>query len=218
VEPNADEKERAMGFPTGMTSVPFISESSRQHVLGQAMDLNCLTWIFSLGTAKQRQLRATSIVVTPLVSSLPTMMVETSVGGEDSCTFHPWSTWDVLGKHVEVMAHAVGGVCCSSGVPLGDMEKCVASPEVLLLQPMALFFSSSVSTKETSEPLMGPKLKGGQRRRLMQFLRVYKSCFAFNMELGALIGPSIQIELVNDMLIFRCPYKYSDMEKDLIWS
>jgi hypothetical protein len=32
---------------------------------------------------------------------------------------------------VEVVAHAVGGVCCSSGVPLGDMEKCVASPEVL---------------------------------------------------------------------------------------
>jgi hypothetical protein len=25
----------------------------------------------------------------------------------------------------------VGGVCCSSGVPLGDMEERVASPEVL---------------------------------------------------------------------------------------
>jgi hypothetical protein len=29
VEPNVDEKERAMEFPTRVTSVPFISEASR---------------------------------------------------------------------------------------------------------------------------------------------------------------------------------------------
>jgi len=38
---------------------------------------------------------------------------------------------DVLGEHVEVVAHVVGRVCCSSGVPLDDMEECVASPKVL---------------------------------------------------------------------------------------
>ncbi len=32
---------------------------------------------------------------------------------------------------MEVVAHVVGGVCCSSGVPLGDMEERVASLEVL---------------------------------------------------------------------------------------
>jgi hypothetical protein len=32
---------------------------------------------------------------------------------------------------VEVMAHDVGGVCCSNGVPLGDMEERVVSPKVL---------------------------------------------------------------------------------------
>jgi hypothetical protein len=32
---------------------------------------------------------------------------------------------------VEVVAHDVGGVCCSSGVPLGDMEERVASFKVL---------------------------------------------------------------------------------------
>ncbi len=58
------------------------------------------------------------------------MTVEALAGGEESCTFHPWNTWDVLGEHVEVMAHAVGGVCYSSGVSLGDMEKRVASLEV----------------------------------------------------------------------------------------
>ncbi len=58
-------------------------------------------------------------------------MVEALSGGEESCTFHSWSTWDVLGEHVEVVAHAIGGVYCSSGVPLGDTEERAASPKVL---------------------------------------------------------------------------------------
>jgi hypothetical protein len=37
-------------------------------------------------------------------------------------------------------------------------------------------------------------------------------------ELGALIGPSIRIELASDTPIFRRPYRYSDMERDLIRS
>jgi hypothetical protein len=48
VEPNADERERAMGFPIGITNVPGISEQQRRFLLGQVMDLNCLTWIVSL--------------------------------------------------------------------------------------------------------------------------------------------------------------------------
>jgi hypothetical protein len=95
------------------------------------MDLNYLTWIVSLGMANKHWLKATSVVVTFLVSSLPTMMVKASTGGDESCTFHPWSTWDVLGEYVEVVAHVVRGVCCSSGVPLGDMEEHVAFPKVL---------------------------------------------------------------------------------------
>jgi hypothetical protein len=56
--------------------------------------------------------------------------VKASTGGEESYIFHPWNTWDVLGEHVKVVAHAVGGVYCSSGVPLGDLEEHVASPKV----------------------------------------------------------------------------------------
>ncbi len=37
-------------------------------------------------------------------------------------------------------------------------------------------------------------------------------------ELGALIRLGIQIELASDRPIFRCPYRYSDMERDLIRS
>jgi hypothetical protein len=57
---------------------------------------------------------------------------------------------------------------------------------------MASSSSFNVSTKETWEPLMGPKLTEGERRQLTQFLKAYRSCFAFSMkELGALIGPGI---------------------------
>ncbi|OAE34605.1 hypothetical protein AXG93_167s1160 [Marchantia polymorpha subsp. ruderalis] len=44
VEPNVDEREHAMGFMTGVTAASLVSEASRRQVLGQAIDLNCLTW------------------------------------------------------------------------------------------------------------------------------------------------------------------------------
>ncbi len=66
VEPNGDERKRAMGFPTGVTLVPSISKASRRQVLGQAMDLNCLTWIVNLGMVEQCRLKATFVVATPL--------------------------------------------------------------------------------------------------------------------------------------------------------
>ncbi|KAL3688001.1 hypothetical protein R1sor_014310 [Riccia sorocarpa] len=71
-EPNADERERAMGLMTRTTTVPTISEMTRRQVLGQAMDLNCLTWIVSLGLAEQRRLRTTGITTLPLGNPLPT--------------------------------------------------------------------------------------------------------------------------------------------------
>jgi len=153
------------------------------------------------------------------VSSLPTLTVEPLTEGEESYTFHPWSTWDVLGEHVEVVAHAIGGVCCSSGVPLGYMEERVASPKVFIEQPMASSSSSKVFIEETWEPLMGPKLTRGKRRQLTQFLKAYGNCFTFSMkELGALIGLGIRIKFANDTPIFHCPYRYNDMERDLIRS
>jgi hypothetical protein len=48
MEPNADERERAMGFPTSTTNVNGISKQQRRFLLGQAMDLSCLTWVVSL--------------------------------------------------------------------------------------------------------------------------------------------------------------------------
>jgi hypothetical protein len=84
---------------------------------------------------------------------------------------------------------------------------------------MASSSSSSVFIEETWEPSMGPKLSRGERRWLTQFLRAYRSCFAFSMkELGTLIRLGIRIELVSDTPIFPHPYRYSDMDTDLIQS
>jgi hypothetical protein len=47
-----DERERAMGFPTGTTNIPGLSEHQRRFLLDQAMDVNCLTWIVSLVVAE----------------------------------------------------------------------------------------------------------------------------------------------------------------------
>jgi hypothetical protein len=52
VEPNADERERAMGFPTGTTNVLGLLEHQRRFLLGQAMDVNCMIWIVSLVVAE----------------------------------------------------------------------------------------------------------------------------------------------------------------------
>ncbi len=72
MEPSANEREHAMEFSTSITTILSILEASHRQVLGQTMDLNCLTWVISFGMVEQRQLRATSVVLWPIVSSLPT--------------------------------------------------------------------------------------------------------------------------------------------------
>jgi hypothetical protein len=52
-EPNVDEREHAMGFRIGTTTMEGIFERTHRWILGQIMDLNYLTWIFSLVLVKQ---------------------------------------------------------------------------------------------------------------------------------------------------------------------
>jgi hypothetical protein len=47
-KPNVDEKESAMEFCTSTITMQGIFEVARRLISGQGMDLNCLTWIFSL--------------------------------------------------------------------------------------------------------------------------------------------------------------------------
>ena len=56
-EPSADERERAMGFLTGTTAAPDLSEGQRRFLLGQAIDLNTLVWVCGLCFAVQHHVR-----------------------------------------------------------------------------------------------------------------------------------------------------------------
>ena len=56
-EPNAGERERAMGFPTGTTAAPNVPEGQRRRLLGQAMDLNSLNFVLAISLLHQRHLR-----------------------------------------------------------------------------------------------------------------------------------------------------------------
>jgi hypothetical protein len=100
VEPNADERERAMGFPTGTTNVNSISEKQRRFLLGQAIDLNCLTWVVSLVVAEQRRLASTLIghmgfYELRLAMEPPHLVTRPRkvVGGERASIAHPWNLW-----------------------------------------------------------------------------------------------------------------------------
>jgi hypothetical protein len=47
-EPNADESKLTMGFRIGTITVQNNFEGGHRWILGQVLDLNCLTWIFNL--------------------------------------------------------------------------------------------------------------------------------------------------------------------------
>jgi hypothetical protein len=100
MEPNADERERAMGFSTGTTNVLGLLEHQQQFLLGQAIDVNCLIWIVSLVVAEQKRLASSLVgymgfyelrvaMEPPLLVMMPTKVV----GGKDASITHPWDMW-----------------------------------------------------------------------------------------------------------------------------
>jgi hypothetical protein len=95
-----DERERAMGFLTGTTNIPSLSEHQRRFLLGQAMDVNCLTWIVSLVVAEQKWLASSFVgymgfyelraaMEPPPLVMMPSKVVE----GEEASITHPWDMW-----------------------------------------------------------------------------------------------------------------------------
>eukprot|EP00850_Spirogloea_muscicola_P003137 SM000012S25399 [mRNA] locus=s12:814352:819161:- [translate_table: standard] len=57
-EPRADERERALGFQTGMTAAPELTERQRRKLLANAMDLRAVTWSLTVCLAAQRSQQA----------------------------------------------------------------------------------------------------------------------------------------------------------------
>ncbi|CAM6082513.1 unnamed protein product [Calypogeia fissa] len=107
-----------MGFVPGTTAVPEFSEATMCQLLGQVMDLNCLTWVVALGLAEQRRMHTTLVASHPLVSLQLTEMVQAAIGGggpsEGQWDFilqnpglqkrHPWTSWDVICEQVAASA------------------------------------------------------------------------------------------------------------------
>jgi hypothetical protein len=100
VEPNTDERERAMGFPTGTTNVLGLLEHQGWFLLGQAMGVNYLTWIVSLVVPEQKQFASSLIgyigfyelraaMEPPLLVIMPSKVV----GSEEASTAHPYDMW-----------------------------------------------------------------------------------------------------------------------------
>jgi hypothetical protein len=52
-KPNTNEKEWVMGFYSGTIVMQTISKGACRLILGQVVDVNCFTWIFSLISVKQ---------------------------------------------------------------------------------------------------------------------------------------------------------------------
>ena len=63
-EPTALERERAMGFPAGGTAAPGLTDRQRCKLLGNAMDLNVLTWLVMMGEEYASYRRADSTPTT----------------------------------------------------------------------------------------------------------------------------------------------------------
>jgi hypothetical protein len=93
---------RAMGFPTGTTNMSGISELQQWYLLGQARDLNFLTWVVSLVVAEQKRLASSltrHMKFYELRSTMePPHFVKTTskvIGGKWASTAHPWNMWRI---------------------------------------------------------------------------------------------------------------------------
>ena len=92
-QPNAAERERAMGFATGSTAAPGVSEAHRFSALGQAMDGFAMTSILAVaieltcsirGGALERQIESDAMrsPLPPTYTHLNIMAIQANVGDE----------------------------------------------------------------------------------------------------------------------------------------
>jgi ribonuclease HI len=87
LKPSATIKEHLMGFHEGTTAAPGLSETDRCQILGQAPDINILTWLLTqavLTTQTHKPAPHAALTQPPTIeSSLPTLL------GPDNTTYTP---------------------------------------------------------------------------------------------------------------------------------
>ncbi len=74
-EPSLEEKERAMGFQTSITSHTKVTRLERNTLLGKGMDLNSLTWLLVMCVLFQMYTTLT--------------LIQSTCSSGDATTWHP---------------------------------------------------------------------------------------------------------------------------------
>ena len=98
-EPRADERERAMGYNTGATAAPGVTESQRRHVLGNCIDAHAAQAL--LATSRAVALRAPVSVPAIVTPGDATDSAPVSHQARASMYRMGWSKGEPLGAHAQ---------------------------------------------------------------------------------------------------------------------
>ena len=198
-EPNANERERAMGFPPNTTAAPHVTETQRRRLLGQAMDLFCLAFVLGMGIAYGR-----SCSTTP-PSDLDHLGGGTkTVSAADSSTHSAAkSSTNAADRDVQVAADRDVQVATT------DDPDPTSSPDTIDLP--------TTDHKPPPKWKFGEQLTTDERQQLDDVLAAHSDCFAYSMyDLGRHTTYRMKIDLLNEAPIFKPKHRLSTFEWDLV--
>jgi hypothetical protein len=164
IEPNANERERAMGFATGTTHIEGIQELERRRLLGLAMDVNAMTWVVALCHAYQQQFQqpdhdsslpesfsvppppSPRRPIRPKVVSIPGPTAAETLANNEECKaiFHTWLREEEVILPDDVEPSIAPPVVCTPSCPVpafmapftsGDMRRLEKHFHLMLCDP-----------------------------------------------------------------------------------
>ncbi|KIY96367.1 hypothetical protein MNEG_11595 [Monoraphidium neglectum] len=107
-EPNADERERALGYETGATAAPGVSTAQRHRITGGCMDANALEHLFAISLYVTRW----ACPPAPPESGRVTSPVAAGPAGTPAAapleSFQPWSDAASAAQHALAAAAEIG--------------------------------------------------------------------------------------------------------------
>ena len=188
-EPNANERERIMGLPPSTTMAPQVSEAQRRRLLGQAIELRCLTFLLSIGLAHQQAI------------SNSTHTLHQLGGGTDADV----ATQAFSSNLASDQAADAGSIahCAALSYP-AQQDVADAPPEL-----------AAIAEKPVWK--FGERLTSDELRQLNDVLATHTDCFAYSMyDLGRHTKYRMQIPLLDDIPVFKPKHRLSSYEWDLV--
>ena len=204
-EPNANERERAMGFRTLTTGAPNITEAQRRRLLGQAIDLRCLTFILSIGLAHQQAISTPHSDLNRL-------------GGDLYQNYQKDQK-----NQTNQNADQIFGIASSTPIVAVDSNLTVEVAALATsIEPEAMQSSLTDSTDLTATGKMsawkiGAQLTEEELKLLDDVLASHADCFAYSMfDLGRHTKYWMKIDLIDETPIFKPKHRLSTFEWDLV--